>query len=232
MKNLRILICDDHNLLRTGIIQKLENAPGIFVVGEAVDGNDLIKKYEILKPDFIITDISMPDLSGTDAIKKLKLTYPDIKVLFISMYQGELYIYYVLKAGGHGLVAKNIEKGELLFAINEITNGRYSFGHHINDEKLNEIIKKYDNQPIGIKINTDIKLSKAEEKILELISDGLSSLEISEQLTISKRTVDSSRSKIMSKFEMKNNSALVKFAILYTEFRKFSIETNSIPPQN
>jgi two-component system, NarL family, response regulator NreC len=232
MNNIRILICDDHALLRSGMIKLLENEPGIFVIGEAIDGNDLITKYEILKPDLIITDISMPGLSGTDAVKILKLAYPDIKVLFVSMLQGELYIYYTLKVGGLGLIGKNIARGELLLAINEIINGRYYFGPHYDDYRINEIIKQYDNQPIGFKINTDVKLSKTEEKILELISEGLSSAEIADQLTLSKRTIDSSRSQIMFKFGMKSNPELVKFAVLYTEYRKYSLVNYAISVPN
>src|ERR1035437_9614830 len=104
MNNIRILICDDHALVRSGIIGHLNNKPGIFVVGEAVDGNDMIRQYEILNPDLIISDISMPGLSGTDAVKELKSKHPDIKVLFISVLQGEPYIYLILKVGGLGLI--------------------------------------------------------------------------------------------------------------------------------
>jgi DNA-binding NarL/FixJ family response regulator len=220
MTNIRILICDDHALLRSGIIGHLENEPGIFVIGEAENGNDLIAKYELLKPDLVIADISMPGLSGTDAVKELKLKYPAIKVLFLSILQGEVYIYYTAKVGGLGLVGKNIVKGELLFAINEVYNGRYYFGPLYDEETIKEILKKYDNQPVGKKFTTNIKLTETEEKILEHISDGLSSFEIAGKLSLSKRTIDDYRVKIMQKYEVKNHISLVKFAILYTESKK------------
>src|ERR1039457_702807 len=97
---MRILICDDHALIRSGINNHFINEPGYHVVGEAENGIDLIKKYELMKPDVIITDISMPGLFGTDAVKELKLKHHDIKVLFISVLHGEPYIYLILKVGG------------------------------------------------------------------------------------------------------------------------------------
>src|ERR1035437_9608715 len=101
---MRILICDDHAIVRSGINNHFINEPGYFIVGEAENGHDLIQKYELLNPDLIITDISMPGLSGTDAVKELKSKHPDIKVLFISVLQGEPYIYLILKVGGLGLI--------------------------------------------------------------------------------------------------------------------------------
>ncbi|MDR3665996.1 MAG: response regulator transcription factor [Ignavibacteriaceae bacterium] len=113
MMDIRIIICDDHTLFRNGLASLLRDQPGIYVISEAIDGYDLIKKYEKLKPDVILADISMPELSGTDAVKKLKLDYPDIKVLFLTMLTGEQHIYFALKVGGLGLVNKSIEIGEL-----------------------------------------------------------------------------------------------------------------------
>jgi DNA-binding NarL/FixJ family response regulator len=217
MNNLRILICDDHALMRAGIIGILEKEPGLFVVGEAENGNELIEKYELLKPDLVLTDISMPGLSGTDAVKELKLNHPGIKVLFISILKGELYIYYTIKVGGLGLIDKNIIKGELFFAINEVYNGRYYFGPQYDDQKIKEIIKKYENQPVGFKFNSNVHLTETEDKILEYINDNLSSIEIAEKLGITKRTIDTHRINIMKKFDLKNTLALIKFAILYTE---------------
>jgi two-component system, NarL family, response regulator NreC len=223
MNNIRILICDDHALLRSGIIGLLEKEPGIFIVGEAENGNDLIEKYELLKPDLVITDISMPDLSGTDAVKELKLKHPHIKVLFISMLQGEHYIYCAIKAGGLGLIDKSVIRGELLFAINEVYSGRYYFGPRYDEQRVQEIINKYDTKPVRIQFDSDIVLSEIEDKILEYISEGLSSFEIAEKLHIGRRTIDTHRAEIMHKHKLKNSLALIKFAVLYTEYKKSSI---------
>src|ERR1035437_2099551 len=225
---MRILLCDDHALIRSGINNHFINEPGYYVVGEAENGHDLIQKYELLKPDFIISDISMPRLSGIDAVKELKSKHPDIKVLFISILQGDLYIYITLKVGGLGLIAKDISKGELLFAINEVYHGRYYFGPRYNEDEIKRILKKYSKEPVGIDFNPDIKLTAIEEKILEHISDGLSTAEIARKLEVGTRTNDTQRSVILHKFGLKNAFGLIKMAILYTEFKRNSFDPDPL----
>ena len=220
MNTIRILICDDHAFVRTGFVKQLEDQPGLFVIGEAENGNDLINKYELLRPDLVIADISMPGLSGTDAVKELKLKYPEIKVLFLSMLQGEPYIYLTVRAGGLGLIGKNIVIGELLYAINEVYNGRFYFGPLYDEAKINEILKIYDNQPLGIITTTKIELTPIEDKIMAFINKGLSSVEIAEKLCLSKRTIDTHRSQIMKKYNIKNNVAMIKFAVDYITYKK------------
>lgn len=220
MNNIRILICDDHAMLRAGIIAYLEKKSGLYVIGEASNGNELIEKYETLKPDLVITDIAMPGLSGTEAVKKLKLKYPAIKVLFISILLGEFDIYYTIKVGGLGLLGKDILTGELFFAINKIYSGKYYFGPNYNDKKIQEIIEKYDNQPSEYDFNSRMQLTDIEDKILEYINDNYSSIEIAEKMEMPKRTIDSQRINIMKKYGLKNTLALIKFAIHYTEFKK------------
>ena len=217
---MRILLCDDHALIRSGIINHFINEPGYHVVGEAENGKDLIQKYELLKPDLIISDISMPLLSGTDAVKELKSKHPGIKVLFISVLQGEPYIYLILKIGGLGLIPKDILKGELLHAINEVYHGRYYFGPRYNQDDIKRILKKYSMEPVGIDFNPDIKLTEIEENILGHLSNGLTTAEIAQKLEIGTRTIDTHRSDIIHKFNLKNTFALIRFAVLYTEFKK------------
>jgi two-component system, NarL family, nitrate/nitrite response regulator NarL len=217
MNKIRVLICDDNILYRSGIINLLKDEPGIIIVGEAGDGSDLIKKYELLKPALVITDISMSGLSGADAVKELKLKHPDIKVLFLSMHQGELYIYYAVKVGGFGLLTKNFSKRKLLYAIHEVYNGRTFFGSLYDEEKIQEIIKRFDNQPGRSKINSDTEISRIEGIILEYISDGLSNAEIAEKIGSAISAVDAHQENIMHKFELKNTFALIRFAVLYNE---------------
>jgi DNA-binding NarL/FixJ family response regulator len=220
---MRILICDDHAVLRSGIVNYFINEPGYFIVGEAENGHDLIQKYELLKPDLIITDISMPGLSGTDAVKELKSRHPDIKVLFISVLQGEPYIYSAIKVGGLGLIPKDILKGELLHAIDEVYHGRYYFGPLYNEDEIKRILKKYTHEPVPIYFSPDIKLTEIEEKILEHISNGLSTAEIAKKLDVGTRTIDTHRSAIIHKYDLNKPFALIKFAVLYAEFKKGNI---------
>ena len=202
--------------------------PGYFVVGEAENGYDLIQKYELFKPDLIITDISMPVLSGTDAVKELKSKHPDIKVLFISVLQGEPYIYLTIEVGGLGLLPKDISKGDLLHAINEVYRGRYYFGPNYNEDDIKRILQKYTHQPVPIYFSPEIKLTDTEEKILEHISNGLSTAQIAKKLGVRKRTIDTQRAAILHKFGLKNALELMKMAIIYTEFKKNSFDPDPL----
>jgi two-component system response regulator NreC len=214
---IRVLLCDDHTLFRTGIVSVLKDEPNIFVVGEASDGNELIEKYEKLRPDVVIVDISMPGKSGIDTVKELKSKYPHIQVLFLTMLTGEQYIYYALKNGALGLVNKTIEKGELVFAINEVNRGRKYFGPLYDEEKIKAILKKYENLPNLIDLNIEKDLTEIEDKILVLISDGFPSAEIAEELHLSKKSIDSYRTKFMKKYDLPNASSLIRFALKYVE---------------
>ena len=220
MIDIRVLLCDDHTLFRTGLVSILRDEPGIYVVGEAVDGYELIKKYEELRPDVIIVDISMPGISGTEAVSQLKSKYSNIKVLFLTMLAGEQYIYYAIKVGGLGLVNKAIEKGELVFAINEVYRERYYFGPLYDKEKIKDLMIKYGNLPIHTEMNIKGKLSEMDDKILRLISEGLTSQEIADIVNISKRSVDSCRMKFMKRFDLPNISALIRFALKYAESKQ------------
>lgn len=220
MITIRVLLCDDHTLFRTGIVSILKDEPGIYVVGEAVDGYDLIKKYEQLRPDVVIVDISMPGLSGTDAIKQLKLRFPEIRALFLTMLTGDQYIYFAIKVGGLGLLNKTVEKGELVFAINEVYHERKYFGPLYNEEKINDILKKYENLPVRMDMNIKSELTEMEDKILLLISEGMTSTEIADIMHLSKKTIDSHRIKLMKKFDLPNPSALIRFALKYAESKQ------------
>jgi len=160
----------------------------------------------------------MPGLSGIDAVKQLKSKHPGIKVLFISILEGEDYIYSILQIGGLGLIAKDINKGQLIFAIDEVYHGRYYFGPRYNEADIQRILNKYSNKPVGTVFNPKRKLAPFDEKILEHISNLLSTAEIAEKLEVSPRTIDSHRSAIIHKYDLKNGLALVRFAISYTAF--------------
>jgi DNA-binding NarL/FixJ family response regulator len=217
---IRVLICDDHSLVRTGIIKSMKDYDDICIVGEAANGRELISQYELLLPDVVIADISMPVLSGTDAVKELKVRFPSIKVLFLTIYNTEENIYLALKIGALGLLGKEVYGGELLYAVNEIYNGRKYFGPFYDAKKLQEIIKKYDHHPVGFVINKKVKLTETEEQILTFISECLSSAEMADKLCLSKRTIDTHRINIMRKLGLKNTNALIKYAIIYSEEKK------------
>jgi len=212
---IKIIIADDHQLFRSGIISLLSDVNEILVIGEAEDGVELVEKYFKLKPDVMLVDISMPQLSGTSALIKIRKKDEAAKALFLSMYDGEEYVYYCLKAGGAGLINKNIMKGELIYAIKEIYSGRKYFSK-LNEKDLSEIVEEYEsiaNPKIAL---ANVDLSQREEEVLRLIGEGLTSIEISEKLFISKRTVDTHRASLIQKLNLKSFPDLIKYAIKFS----------------
>jgi two-component system, NarL family, response regulator NreC len=222
LKNIRLLICDDHALVRSGIVKLLEEENWIYLVGEAENGEEMIQKYISLRPDLILADISMPVLSGIDAVKRIKQNYPEAIILFLSMLFDEQYIYCAIKVGASGLLSKNVSKDELLYALSEITLGRKYFGPLYNDKKILEIIKKYDSNSNSSLDTIGVKMTNREEEVLKYVSQGLMSEEIGDKMNLGKRTVDKIRISIMQKFELKSLPALISFAIHYTEYKKNS----------
>ncbi len=220
MKNIRILLCDDHALFRSGIVSLLKDEPGYFVVGEAENGKEMIEKFEQLRPDVVIADISMPGASGIDAAKEINRRYDNIRILFLTMLQDEEYIYLAIKAGGLGLINKNIVKGELLYAIKEVSEGHEYFGPSYNVEKLNAIVTKYGHPPKNNNVNIFDDLTHTEKRILECIAEDMSSTEIADKLCLGKRTIDSYRARLIDKYNLKSLHGLIKFALLFVESKK------------
>jgi DNA-binding NarL/FixJ family response regulator len=158
----------------------------------------------------------MPKITGLQAVTKLKKDNKDIKALFLTMYDSEEYIYQVLKAGGTGLINKNVLEGELEYAIECVYSGKQYFGNKWTDEKLADLINEYDKHSRLIKSETT-KLTYREEQVLKFIKNGNTSAQIAEKLGIAKKTVDFHRSLIMQKCNLNSSNALIIFAVKYFE---------------
>jgi DNA-binding NarL/FixJ family response regulator len=224
-KILKILIADDHELFRKGIISLLISEEKIKIIGEANNGSDLVYKYFKLKPDIVITDISMPEVSGIEAVRILFEKDNNIKVIFLSMYGGEDYIYHCLKSGGLGLINKNVPREELLVAIYKVSRGEKYFGKDFSDEKIERLIEDYEKHLETSDLNGSAELTDKEIEVLLLVANGLTSNEIADKLFISKRTVDTHRTHLMQKLDLKSFPQLMKYAILYADsLKKDSLE--------
>ncbi len=216
-KPIRLLVADDHKLFRSGIISLISGERNIFVVGEAENGIELIEMYGRLLPDVALVDISMPVIAGIPAAAEIIKKYPFAKILFLSMYDDEEYIYQTYKTGGKGLLSKNAMKDELLFAIIEVYHGRNYFGKALAEESFKKILSKFDSFPEGKTNDKTEQLTEQERKVLLLISEGLSSSEIAAKLEVSKRTVDSHRANLFKKLEIVSLPELMKFAFEWSD---------------
>ena len=216
MRKIKVLIVDDHALIRDGIKAMLKSEKDIEIAGEAVDGVEAFEKYEALQPDIIVMDIMMPKNNGLEAAKNIKAAYPDAKILFISMEVKEEFISEAIKVGASGYIPKDANKEILQHAIKAVNQGEKYFHRQVSDLIFNRF---YENSITGegekkpLKAPIKGKISKRELEVLKLIASGYSNSNIAEQLFISVRTVDAHRNHIMQKLELSNTAQLVKYAI-------------------
>jgi DNA-binding NarL/FixJ family response regulator len=205
----KILIADDHAMVRDGVKNLIKQNKDYIVVGEAASGKEALDQYESLKPDLLILDISMPDMNGMDVSKEILAHDPSANILILSMYDDEDYISRCLEFGVKGYVVKNEGSSELDYAIKSILQGKNYFSRQAQDV----IFKKYSQNVAKKKQREDlIKLTNREIEIIKLIAEGLTSQEMADKLFISPRTVETHRANLMKKVGVKNAIELVKKA--------------------
>jgi len=211
-KQIKILIVDDHQIVRDGIVSLLSDIPELEIIGEASGYNELVAIMKNKEhPDIIIMDISMPEKTGVEITEIITSDFPNSKVLILSMYVNEVFIVNSLKAGAKGYLPKNTTKNELLEAINVVYNGDEYFSKPVSDILMKSYVQKIkQSEEIASK---EAVLSTRETEILKLFVEGLSNSEIADKLFISIRTVESHKNHIMQKMGFKSTVEMVKYAI-------------------
>jgi two-component system, NarL family, response regulator NreC len=210
-----IVIADDHKLFRSGLREIIESNPDYEIIGEAANGLELVDLVAKLSPDLAVIDISMPLMSGLEALIKFKeMGLLGTRTLFLSMYDSEEYVYAVSGAGGDGLLNKNIDKQELFLAIHKIVSGEKYFKDY-SSTMLVDLENRFSSLKQSILINYK-DLTEREKKILILISEGNTSSEIAEQLNLSKRTIDTHRTNLIQKLNLRSMPDLVRFSIQFS----------------
>ncbi|RYJ36668.1 Two component LuxR family transcriptional regulator [Flavobacterium anhuiense] len=207
MNPVNLLIADDHTMFLQGIIALLEQEPNITVIDKAVNG---IEALEIVKKgivDFIILDISMPEMDGIELSKILKKQYPNVKILIVSTHSNVMVISRLIRIGVNGYLLKNAEKVELLKAINTIASGENYFAEELEEKHLSNSSR------IEKQVSNLTELSSREKEILVLIAHEYNTAEIAEKTFISLNTVNTHRRNLLSKLNAKNTAGLVKYAV-------------------
>jgi len=203
MSKIKILIADDHPLVRDGIKSLFNNVHDIKMVGEAENGEEALKKVKKLLPDILLTDISMPKQSGIDIAAVIKKDFPDTKTIMLSMHEDNEYIKKSIESGAKGYLSKNADKEELLLAIRTVAKGGNYFSHDVSSimtEQLNDT-------------SSQLHLTSREKEVLKLVIEGEKSKQIADELFVSVHTVETHRTNIMHKLNVKNTAELVKYAI-------------------
>lgn len=203
---IKVLIADDHQLFREGLVNLLFAAPDIEVIAQARDGMDAIDKAKHYKPDVVLIDIGMPVMNGIEATKVLKKELPKIKVIAVSMHSDRQYVKGVLEAGADGYLLKNCTYQQLTDAIQSVYIGKKT----LSDDITNMVIKEY-LEPIESDAHS--KLSEREMEVLKLYAEGKSTREIGDKLFISVKTVGTHKQHILEKLELNSVTDMIKYAI-------------------
>lgn len=208
-----ILLAEDHNIVRNGIKMLLEADEQIKVVGEAVNGLDVMKQVATHPIDIILADINMPEMDGMQLLKELKDKHPQVKVMLLSMHDHEKYVMEAFKNNADGYLLKNIGADELIFAIKFVHQGRKYLCSELTMLLMDNLLKS--KQYLTAMPDNDIDFSLRELEILQLIAEGLTNLEMSEKLFLSKRTIEGHRQSLLDKTGSKNSAALIRYGVLH-----------------
>ncbi len=203
----RVLVADDHTILREGLVGILRGDPAIEVVGEATDGAETVEKAAKLRPDVLVLDISMPRLNGLEAARRIRESQPAVRILILTMYDDEEYVLKLVRAGVSGYLLKESAASELLAGIHAVREGKTFFGPHaqkaLAESRRRELTVPDD--PYG-------SLTNREREVFQLVAEGKTNAQIAGLLFISPKTVDNHRTRVMEKLGLHSSGELVRFA--------------------
>ncbi len=206
----RIVIAEDHTIVREGLRALLSLNPTFEIIGEAQDGLDAVRCVEDLLPDLLILDLTMPKMNGMEVIKELTRRCPATKILVLTVHKSEEYVFAALQAGADGYVLKDASHVELLMAIENVLHGKSYLSPAVSKRVIEGYVEG--KKTIECKSTFDI-LTQREKEILKLIAEGYKNKEIADCLCVSIKTVDKHRTNLMKKLDLHNVSALTAFAI-------------------
>ncbi len=210
MPKIRVLIADDHAIVREGLRKLLEEQPDMDVVGEAEDGLQTLKKVKQIKPDVSLIDIAMPELSGLEAVGLIKEAVPESQVVLLSMHKKDAYVHQALAAGALGYVLKASHTTDVLEAVRTVHRGEYFLSSRINSKLIESFLKNRRDEPA---LSGYDLLSEREQQVFRLLVEGRSTADVADVLCISVKTVEKHRANIMRKIDIHSMVDMVKYAI-------------------
>lgn len=208
MKPIRVLVADDHTILREGIVALLERSGECQVVGQASDGTAAVEMALRLRPDVVVTDISMPGLNGIEVVRRLSKDIDTTRVLVLTMHAEEEYVVHVVRAGAAGFLLKDSAGSEMIAAVKSLAAGRAYYGTHAS-----RVLAQQMQQPRAALEDPYRDLTPREREVFHLIVEGLTTKEIARRLDTSVKTAENHRARVLNKLEARNTAELVRYAV-------------------
>jgi two-component system, NarL family, response regulator NreC len=210
VKQIRILLADDHNVMRGGLRLLLERQPGFKVVGEASDGRQAVEQAEATKPDIAVLDIAMPNLSGIEAAQRISALLPNTRILILSMHSDESYVLRALKAGAKGYLLKDSAENDLIEAIRAVDEGKAFFSPEISNILVEDYVREMKRR--GAEDSYEL-LTPREREILQMLAEGKSNKHIATVLDLSLYTVETHRRNLQDKLNLHSFAELILYAV-------------------
>jgi two-component system, NarL family, response regulator NreC len=210
MKTIRILLADDHTVVRKGLRLLLESQPGLTVVGEASDGRTAVALAEQDAPDVVVMDVAMPTLNGIEAARQITAKLPLVAVVFLSMHSDESYVLKALKAGARGYLLKDSAEHDLILAVRSVAQGKSFFSPAISKMMVEDYMRELQERQIEDSYEL---LTTREREVLQLLAEGKSNKEVAAVLNLSLYTVETHRGNILQKLNLHSGAELILYAI-------------------
>ncbi|MGD9583229.1 MAG: response regulator [Lysobacterales bacterium] len=207
-RSIRVLVADDHTILREGLVSLLNQSGDCQVVAQAADGIAAIELAHQSHPDVAVLDISMPKLNGIEVVRRLSREIESLRILVLTMHSEEEYVLHVVRAGAAGFLLKDSASNELLAAVRALAAGRGYFGTHAS-----KVLAQQVQQPRGMLDDPYRGLTPREREVFHLIVEGMTTKEIAKRLAISTKTAENHRSRVLDKLEVRNTAEVIRYAV-------------------
>jgi DNA-binding NarL/FixJ family response regulator len=215
MTPIRVLLADDHELVRAGISALLQNIPEVEVVAEANDGHEALRLVATLQPQVVLLDIAMPELNGLETATRITEQFPDVRVIMLSMHAGEEYVLQALRVGATGYLLKGARRAELELAVTSVARGETYLSPAASKHVVGEYVQRMtgSSEPKEAEHGPAERLTPRQREILQLIAEGQTTKEIARTLNLSVKTVEMHRSQLMERLQIHDVAGLVRYAI-------------------
>lgn len=209
-KTIKLAIADDHNLFRRGIAAMLNQIADFKLIGEAANGQELLNLLETIQPDIVLMDLQMPVMDGVEATERVQLQFPNVKIIILSMHEEDRFIIHLLEKGVNGYLLKDTEPTEVENAIRRVMSDGFYYSDFVAKAMHRKVLTRV--AAAVPNFNNKINISTREMEVLKLLCEGLSTVEISNQLFVSPRTIEGHRLRLLEKTGTRNTAGLVAYA--------------------